>query len=351
MAYKKPLRMYYIDTLTYNELIATHKTITVDKFGEYIYGFGPQHNICKNTTVMVEMNPLNGRQSCIATVNMVNVIYKLNNRKTFLIDDKPYKQYRFVCDDDAVADGNNTITGIYAYNYLMKVILKHYTIEDINKIFDEHSRAKDPQLIQWHKLTAPAKPYHKYHFENAYYFDINAAHTDALMELFPKCKKDFNKMYEKRHENGGKFKKIFNFFVGYLCRVGRRETYNWIVQRTTRKLLKFKDELCDDCLSEENVIYANTDGIFIMNPKITPESSKMMGEFKLEYHGPVDTYRGRNYTIIQYGDKIKGSCPLSMRKDIDLRKNKAVDFVTNHYKKNGVIVTEYSNVKVVDIDA
>lgn len=41
-----------------------------------------------------------------------------------------------------------------------------------------------------------------------------------------------------------------------------------------------------------------------------------------------------------------------MRKDIDLRKNKAVDFVTNHYKKeNGVIVAEYSNVKVVDIDA
>lgn len=106
---KKPLRMYYIDTLTYNELIATHKTITVDKFGEYIYGFGPQNNICKNTTVMVEMNPLNGRQSCIATVNMVNVIYKLNNRKTFLIEDKPYKQYRFVCDDDAVADGKNNV--------------------------------------------------------------------------------------------------------------------------------------------------------------------------------------------------------------------------------------------------
>jgi len=101
MAYKKPLRMYYIDTLTYNELIATHKTITVDKFGEYIYGFGPQHNICKNTTVMVEMNPLNNKPSCIATVNMVNVIYKLNNRKSFLIEDKPYKQYRFVCNDDA----------------------------------------------------------------------------------------------------------------------------------------------------------------------------------------------------------------------------------------------------------
>lgn len=340
--------MYYIDTLTYNELIATHKTITVDKFGEYIYGFGPQHNICKNTTVMVEMNPLNSKPTCIATVNMVSRILESHKQKG--IDDIDSKQYRFVCNDDAVDDGNNTITGIYAYNYLMKVILKQYTIEAVNKIFDEHSRAKDPQFIQWHTRRVPDEPYKKFHFENVYYFDINGAHTDALMELFPKCAKDFNKMYEKRHENGGRFKKIFNFFVGYLCRVGRRETYNWIVQRTTKKLLKFKNELCDDRL-DENVIYANTDGIFIMNPKITPESSKMMGEFKLEYHGPVDTYRGRNYTIIQYGDKIKGNCPLSMRKDIDLRKNKAVDYVTNYYKKNDVIVAEYSNVKVVDIDA
>lgn len=107
MAYKKPLRMYYIDTLTYNELIATHKTITVDKFGEYIYGFGPQHNICKNTTVMVEMNPLNNKQTCIATVNMVSRILEAHKQKG--IDDIDSKQYRFVCDDDAVADGKNNV--------------------------------------------------------------------------------------------------------------------------------------------------------------------------------------------------------------------------------------------------
>ena len=77
-------------------------------------------------------------------------------------------------------------------------------------------------------------------------------------------------------------------------------------------------------------IYVNTDGYIVQNPETVLPSSKEKGEFKIEYQGPVYTYHSSDkkgtYTIIQYGDEIKGTLPLELRKYVDLRVGKIVRF-------------------------
>lgn len=214
-----------------------------------------------------------------------------------------------------------SITGTHAWNYMYNEIFrKEYTKEEIEEILSSHEEEEsniyhyNPQ--SWMKTGVIEK------IDNCEYYDINSAYCDALCELFPKCKDVLNKMYKARKEKPVN-KDYFNFFCGYLCvdKIGHRKTFNWITHRTRNKLVDKMNYTGGD------ILYANTDGFIVTNPKNKIYNSKELGAFKNEYSGTVYLYKDKNYTIMQYGDKMKGSALCEVRKYIDLSKGDVV-----HYK-------------------
>ena len=110
---------------------------------------------------------------------------------------------------------------------------------------------------------------------------------------------------------------------GWTIRKIYPKTRHYIVTNITNKMTRLKNKL-----RYESCLYLNTDGMIIQHPHNIVEHSDEMGEFKIEYQGDVYTYRDKNYSIIQYGDEIKGNLPLELRKYVDLRVGKVV-----HYDK------------------
>lgn len=203
-----------------------------------------------------------------------------------------------------------SIDGGYAFNLLRKLILNHYTKEEFEKCLNSHIAEYNQANAQFHYIYG-GKIDNIYTFENTYKYDINSAHAAALIEIFPKAKDVIVKLYEERKihpEN----KKILNYFVGYLCKVNHRKTYNWVVQRTT-KILTDAIKLVGGKL-----LYANTDGFLVQNPKNLINASKTIGEFKLEYEGTSYFIQTRRYWAYQCGNDITGNCPVSARNRMDL---------------------------------
>lgn len=235
--------------------------------------------------------------------------------------------------------------GSYCYNYIMKIVKKYYTSEEIEEIYNTHSREKDENLKQYH--YRPNLPKNKiYSFDNCYYYDINGAHSYMVMELFPKCKKELLKLYERKNyykkvgklEEAEKIKCIFNYFVGELCNKNHRGTYNYIVQETTKRLLNTMDYL------DGVVIYSNTDSIIVQNPKRLINTSDILGEYKLESSGRVYYYENEKYFLFEYkkvnGEyETKGNCRTSLRHLVELRNNLVVHYNSERkflgYDENG----------------
>lgn len=229
------------------------------------------------------------------------------------------------------------ISGGYAYNYMRRLLKRYYSVEEIENILQSFNNIEyDGHLKQYHlqNLDEGLNTY-----ENCFKFDINSAHAYALSLMFPQAKDAINRMYLKRSEKPIN-KAILNYFAGYLAHRGYRGAYNWIVQQTTIKLLSAINE-CGGTL-----LYANTDGFLVMNPKKIIHTSKKLGEFKLEYRGNVHTYVDRNYWYIQQADncreKDRGTLPCILRQRVDLSIGKVV-----HYKrvKGAHNLYEYIDIK------
>lgn len=237
----------------------------------------------------------------------------------------------------------NDVTGTYAWNYIFSILNKYYTNEEIDSILRAHEAEYDESKKQYHynynidvgtllKIPGCKK------------YDINGAHCDALLELFPKAGPDILSLHNKRKKDP-KIKKFFNYFVGELCRKGYRLTYNWIVQRTNALLMQAIE------LTDGELIYANTDGFIVFEAKNNINTSANLGEFKAEYDGDVYVYRSKNYILYQCGEELKGSCRQQVRDRIDLRQGLVVEYDQRRellgYDKQGTAryTTHLENIK------
>lgn len=210
------------------------------------------------------------------------------------------------------------VTGTYAWTTMNRRLEKYYTKEEIDKCLKKHAASPSEELQQYH-YNFPNPPHTIVDHPNSYVYDINGAHADALKEIFPKAADEILEMFHRRKEHRV-FKAIMNYYVGMLTRKGYRDTYNWIVQRTTKKLFKAMD-YCGGIL-----VYANTDGFVVSNPKKLLKPSAELGDYKCEYIGIVYTYTDKNYIVMQYGDAMKGNLRRAVRDRVDLRKGRVVHY-------------------------
>lgn len=212
----------------------------------------------------------------------------------------------------------DSIDGQSAWFYMMRIIKKKYTDNQIKSILTSY-QVKPDYLKQYH-YDWPNESQNVQKLTNCVKYDINGAHTDALCELFPKCKTELFNMYIKRHDNI-KYKKYPNFFVGMLKRKGYIGAYWYIVNRTTELLLNAINKVGGQ------LVYANTDGFCVQNPVNTLNTSDKLGDFKLEFEGSAYIFTNRvrsPYLLYQFGDKLVGSCMTMARKDVDLSKGNVV---------------------------
>ena len=236
------------------------------------------------------------------------------------------------------------VSGGRAKAQINKVLYKFYSKEEVDERLHMFEADYDFNLKQVHynycmDQGVLAK------LPNTYKFDINGAHMDALCEIFPKAKDAFLKMYARRKKYPV-LKEYPNKYVGTLAQKTEKmrkqgihgkyeKTYNWIVQRTTRKLL--------DAIKyvQGNMVYANTDGVIIQAPTNVLCTSAKLGDFKLEFSGDTYVYRDKNYILYQTGDKMFGGCLIEVRDQVDLRKGQVV-----HYD---LILTDMNQRKAINI--
>jgi hypothetical protein len=290
-------------------------------FSELIYGYENKNTIYYEITE-------DGNEYLICKESVVN------SYTDMLPDCTNWKQCRVRKVSNTESKLQHTITGSRAYYTLRKILNRYYADHEINFIFSKHSAEYDENLIQVHHNLTACEQGKIYNFRNCYKYDINGAHCAAIVEMFPKAEKELLRLYEERKikpEN----KQLFNYAVGELCRKGFRTTYNWIVQRTTKKLNR-AILTCGGSL-----LYANTDGFIVQDPEDYLETSKILDDFKLEYQGNVQFYRSKNYLLYQFGDKMTGSCRTAVRDKIDLRIGKVVEY---KQQRNGNIV-ELTNIE------
>lgn len=338
--WKNLLPTRYVSSLIFNQMLEKAKVKEVDNFEDYRYGIlnGSKRVIIRDSKhlnriiCMLMYEELCYPEKYWSIDGWKQFIYQIDDNNAEVLEPyKPKKKRNFNC---------VTITGTYATNYLNKIIKKYYNEKEMLNMYDSNSAEYNEDLSQQHFIfTKDVGKIRKY--SNCYYYDINGAHTDALVELFPRCKDVFIDMYKRRKEHP-EIKQIFNFFVGNLAH-SHRGTYNWIVQRTTKKLKEFQKYIGGMPL------YINTDGIIVKNPINTPENSTKLGDFKLEYCGDVYMYSRLSpspYSIIQMGDVLKGNCPLEYRNMIDLTNGKVVSYKCNFKKLDGNVhgYKEYTDV-------
>lgn len=257
-----------------------------------------------------------------------------------------WKQYLVTMDKEQSEDIiNDNMNPVQATNYLNNIIHKEYTEEEKIDIFNNHQLESSTILH-----TFPTRLDGIVKYKNCYYYDINGAYASKFIELFPKCKKELLELFEHRHDNHNRLKNVFNYYVGMLTQNEKKRaikartiypnTRHWIVQSITDKVKEFST-----LLNGKYNLYVNTDGLIVKEPKNIIANSTQMNEFKLEFSGDVYVYYGKNYFVMQYGNEIKGSLPLELRKYIDLPNGKVVEF--DRKLINGVYIPE--NVKQIKI--
>ena len=297
------LKRIKINLKTYNNIIDKNNPFVVycDIEQYQLDGFSNKHMIAvdKNTSTL------------ICRASMINEACG----QTLISDD--WRQIVCMVDDskdDYIVD-DYVPYGKQAYKKLIVSLTKYYTDDEIRNIMSEHSLEQGKKAL--HKLLpADYLDGHIYKFKDCVYYDINKAHTDALIEMFPKAKRVITRL--------GKC--WINYAIGELCNQGYRGVYNWIVNRTR----EYIDEIIRKADGE--TLYANTDGVIIHHPANYLATSKEIGAFKSEIIG--DTIYGyfcegddktTRYTIYQYIDKngktvLKGNARYLLREGMDLSK-------------------------------
>lgn len=240
-----------------------------------------------------------------------------------------------------------SISGSKAKAYMHQILKKFYTEAQIDERLRMFEADRDENLKQQHYNFPIYDTSRIVKLSNTYKFDINGAHLDALCEIFPKAKSKFVDMYNKR-KTKPVFKQYPNLYVGMLAYKSKEmrkqgipgkyeRTYNWIVQRTTKMLLKAMD------LVGGTPVYVNTDGFIVQDPTNLITPSKVLGEFKLEAAGDCWIYSDKNYVVYQTGlgdeRELKGSCFTEVRTDIDLSKGQVVHYnIKNHTNESGQVL-------------
>ena len=226
----------------------------------------------------------------------------------------------------------DSIDGPRAWNYIMKILLQKYTRNEVESILTSYQVKSDYEK-QYH-YDWPIVSQNVQKRELCVKYDINGAHCEALAEMFPKCRHNFIHMYVQRHNNII-YKKYPNFFVGMMQHYGYSGAYWYIVDKTTKKLLNAIDYVGGQ------LVYANTDGFCVQYPDKKLKTSDRLGDFKLEYEGPVYVYTNRKnspYILYQFGDKLVGSCMTEARHDINLSKGNIVYYT--RVKRGNVVRAE-----------
>ena len=177
----------------------------------------------------------------------------------FRLVNESWKQVILRKSENTNIEVEESVDGGSAWNYIMAILLKKYTKEEIDNILRAHRDTIPDDDKQYH-FDWPKVSQNVQKRVLCVKYDINGAHTDALCEMFPRCANEFINMYKKRHTKI-KFKKYPNYFVGMLKKRGYDGAYWWIVQRTT-KLLKSAIDKVGGIL-----VYANTDGFCVQYPK------------------------------------------------------------------------------------
>lgn len=243
------------------------------------------------------------------------------------------------------------ISGGAAKKAFVRLLRKEYSPKEIEACLDSRKAAYDESKKQIHVLPTETVDCLNQIAElpNCAEWDINGAHCDALKEIFPKASKEIEKLYAERKKKPNN-KKIPNFYVGMLARDGHRETYNWIVQRTTETLIAKIEE---QKKLGAKVVYANTDGVILQYPDSIDakkfEGSKELGAFKIEHAGDCYAYQrfspGCCYWAIEMDGELKGSLPLQLRSRVSLKDGKAVSFRRKTAVANGARITEITEVE------
>lgn len=214
------------------------------------------------------------------------------------------------------------ITGLQAWHFIIKKLLKYYTEEGIEECMKAKECDYSHDFAQLHYSNTDEYDKVCMHLDT-YKYDMNGAYAWALAEIFPKAKEEIYSLYAQRKENPI-IKSYLNYFTGMLKRRDHERTYNWIVQRVRRKI--------NDAImyTEGVLIYANTDGFAVTHPKRLLQESKELGEFKLEFYGVSYTFTSKNYMIFQTEEdgekKIIGNIFYNLRKGIDLSKGVVVEY-------------------------
>ena len=256
--------------------------------------------------------------------------------------------------------------------YMLKVLGSKYKPDEIEEQLYAHEVEGHIQPI--HELLPrfyDINVINKLH--NCTYLDINNAHLDALVEIFPKASYQLKRLRYRistlkkqgKYNEAKRIKYYINIFVGglgqkkYLDENGdmvyakHRQTYEWVVDRTRKKLQAIIDEL------KGTVLYANTDGVIVREPKGKVKISDNLGECKEELSSdivyafvyvPSPKERKEGYTpwyCYQYrnskGEKeLKGNVAHEVREHIDLEKGQYV--VYKKVSKDGYF--EYLDVEL-----
>lgn len=316
------LRRYEVNTTVWDSIMKSYESelIYTDNIYDKFYGYSDKHKIYFNDEYMI-----------IQEFRFNYICKKFYNED--IIDTPTTWKQIVVRLNDTIQKPMKQITGSYAYNYMMDLLKKDYTEEEIIEIFNSHTAPYDEHLKQFHYDYGTPERNVIYKFNNVYKYDIHKAHASIVMQMFPKSKKrilDILKKAKKAKEQGKlelaqNYKNYPNLFVGMLCRKGYRETYNYIVQTITKKLLETYD------LSKGQLIYSNTDSFAVLDPKTILPDSPEFGEFGLEHHGPAYICKGDNYIIYKFGDDVKGSCRKLVRDQFDFENGIIVHYKTNRY--------------------
>ena len=270
--------------------------------------------------------------------------------------EEDWRQVFLMLDDsiDGVKEVSCMIPWSSQANKLVNELLrKHYSDSDIDRLLREHSTSKFDKPI--HYLLPDV--FHDgcvHRFENCVYYDINGAHTDALTEIFPKAREDLERMHRGK-VRGFKGKHVINIYVGDLCNRGYRGTYNWIVQRTRKKLESIRSQ------TGGLLLYANTDGAIMWNPRNRLSTSDRLGDIKSESSdGVIYSYVCKrdgyttSYIVYQYdnpkdGLTIKGSARDAARRGMDLSKGTVNKYLlTKEGNKDRLIHMRTEKVDVID---
>lgn len=227
------------------------------------------------------------------------------------------------------------LNGSVAFNRMKKLLLKHYTEDELENIFNSVHHEPCSQL----HYNPPRLSDAIVKYENCYKYDINSAYASAYITLFPKAREEIMTLYLERHEKPEN-KQVLNYFNGMMKRKGYEGFYYWVVNRT--------NEIMKEALEETGgtKLYINTDGFIVKNPKKLIEHSTELGKFKEEYKGDVYIYHDKNYFIIQCGYKndkpnLTGTCFTSIRENMDLEKGIVV-----HYNSKRIIIDDVHSVYV-----